>query len=406
MTYVPAHRSPPSCEAELDALLSEPRGDAAERARTAFDLATRGTRGLVLVGAGNLGRRTLRGLRALGVEPLAFADNDRSRWGGALDGVPIVAPADAVAANPDAAFVVCIWRAGATERYGAHREALAALGCRTVTHAGFLFWRHPNVFLPHYAMSRPEHVLDEAHRVRAAFGLWADDASRREYVAQLRWRLHLDFDVLPDPLPETGMYYPDDLYRLGPDETVVDCGVFDGDTLRSTLRHAGGNVARAIGFEPDALSRERALAWRDTLPPEVRGRVEIRPQAVGAVAGRIRFGTTGTPSSTTADDGVAVECVTLDSALDGVRPTFMKLDIEGAELDAITGARALIARHAPIVAVCAYHVQAHPWQLPLALRACAPSYRFWLRPYGLEVWDLVCYAVPRDRVLAGAPGAW
>ena len=93
-----------------------------------------------------------------------------------------------------------------------------------------------------------------------------------------------------------------------------------------------------------------------------------------------------------------VECVTLDAALAEVTPTHIKMDIEGAELDALEGAREVIARHAPVLAVCSYHRQADLWRIPALIHSINSSYRFFLRPHRIEGWDLVCYAVPPQRV--------
>ena len=91
----------------------------------------------------------------------------------------------------------------------------------------------------------------------------------------------------------------------------------------------------------------------------------------------------------------------MDELVAGFAPTFVKLDIEGAEPDALAGARETIRAHAPVVAVCVYHRQDHLWRLPLMLRDMRDDYAFFLRPHNEEGWDLVCYAVPRSRLLAG-----
>ena len=66
---------------ELTALLAEPEAAAVERARVAFDeLAGPFADRLVLYGAGNLGRKTLAGIRSLGIEPLAFSDGNSALW--------------------------------------------------------------------------------------------------------------------------------------------------------------------------------------------------------------------------------------------------------------------------------------------------------------------------------------
>ena len=79
----------------LNGLLNETIDEAAARARHEFDRLCAGASGLVLFGAGNLGRRVLGGLRRLGVEPLAFADNNPRLWGTSVEQLPVLRPDDA-----------------------------------------------------------------------------------------------------------------------------------------------------------------------------------------------------------------------------------------------------------------------------------------------------------------------
>ena len=94
--------------AELEAMLARDLAVARGAERAEFDRISCG-RDLVLMGAGGLGRRTLAGLRAHGVLPLAFADNAPARHGTRIDGVPVLSPADAARQfGSRAAFVVTI----------------------------------------------------------------------------------------------------------------------------------------------------------------------------------------------------------------------------------------------------------------------------------------------------------
>ncbi len=93
---------------------------------------------------------------------------------------------------------------------------------------------------------------------------------------------------------------------------------------------------------------------------------------------------------------VAVEL--LDDLFGADVPTLIKLDIEGAEPEALRGARGAIATHGPVCAICVYHRQDHLWRLPLMLHAWRSDYAFFLRPHNEEGWYLVCYAVPVARL--------
>lgn len=385
-------------DAELEALLLESEDDAAVRAAGAFD-AQAGTvsHRLVLFGAGNLGRIVLARLRELGIPPLCFSDNDATKWGTIVDGLPVLAPADAASLyGTSAVAVMSIWGSLRQKKFSETAGALRAVGFERVVHCGFLFWKHAAAFLPYYAMDLPQRVLAARDHVRRAFSVWGDDASRWEYVAQVRWRLSLDFDGLP-PAVAHDVYFAPDLFTLRADERFVDCGAYDGDTLRVFFRLTGGACGAIAAWEPDSISRARLEHWIATLPASVRTRITVSRDATGAEPGDVLFTSSGTPASAVGRGGERIRVVSLDDATAAFAPTFIKMDIEGAELDTLKGARNVIATNRPILAVCTYHLQSDLWQIPLEL-ARNERYTFALRPHLPEVWELVSYAVPNERL--------
>src|SRR5262249_33859626 len=352
---------------------------------------------LVLFGAGGLGRKALAGLRKVGIAPLAFADNNPRLWNNEVDGLRVLAPADAARLHGDSAlFVITVWGALGRDRMKQRRQLLTDLGCRAISSFLPLFWKYADVFLPFYAVDLPHKVHEQADRVSQASTLWADESSRREYLAQVRWRLTGDFDGLPDPTTQA-RYFPAEVLKLLGDQALADCGAYDGDALAPFLEASRGSFRAVDAFEPDPdnfAKLEQAVA---ALPEHLRTRVHLHRSAVGARAGKVRFEATGTAASTVGTGPLEVDCVRLDDALERRPPTFIKMDIEGAELDALVGARRLIQRGKPLLALSAYHLQDHLWKIPLFLHSLSDRYCFFLRPHRIEVWDLVCYAVPEDR---------
>ncbi|MCC7194305.1 MAG: FkbM family methyltransferase [Gemmatimonadaceae bacterium] len=387
---------------ELEALLARDPAQLRTEARGAFAAASRG-RPIVLMGAGGLGRRTLAGLRAAGVEPLAFADNSSELQGSLIEGVRVRSPADAAREYAGrAAFVVTIWGAGSPHRLEHSRAQLTALGCDVIVPFPLLYWAYPAELLPHYLQDEPHKVLEQARDVRRAFDLWEDETSRAEYVAQVRLRMNADFDGLPRPVGHL-QYFPSDLFEWSSAEWIVDGGAYDGDSIRDLVRLHGEQFARVLAIEPDPANFQRLEATVAGLPAALRSKIACECVALASETGVLHLDATGTASSATgrmpASDGVAVRAEALDTLLAGKVPTMIKLDIEGAEPDALTGARRTIVAHAPIVAACVYHRQDHLWQIPLMLREWQPDYTFFLRPHNEEGWDLVCYAVPRARLV-------
>lgn len=384
-----------SVDRNLQELLSEPREDALARARSAFDeQAGASVAPLVLFGAGNLGRKTLAGLRAGGIEPIAFTDNNPSLWGKEVEGVRVLPPDEASRSLGErAVFVVTIWGGEGTDRMRERCSQLRRLGCARVVSFLPLFWKYPEIFLPHYAADLPHRVLDARERIEEAFGLLSDDASRTEFVGEVRWRLRGDFDDLGEPVSNE-IYFPEDLHRLSPDEVFVDCGAFDGDTIRRFLARQPDFRGRIKALEPDPANFFKLARYVESLPAALRRRIDIFPWAASSRREVLRFNATGTAAASVGSGSMQVQGVALDELLEDCRPTYIKMDTEGAEPEAIRGAFRTIAAHRPAMAICVYHRQDHLWEIPLLIDSCAGGYRFHLRPQVLEGWDLVCYAIP------------
>ena len=394
--------------ATLDHVLA---GDSAVRAReeaTAFDRLARGRQDrIVLLGSGGLGGRALAGLRAYGVEPLAFADNSIARQGTTIDGVRVMSPADAAREfGANAVFVVTIWGANSPHRFEHSRDQLRSLGCDVVVSFPQLFWKYPRATLPHYLMDLPHRLLEQKQDVRAAYDLWEDDVSRIEYVSQVRFRLLADFDGLAHPVTHP-QYFPDDLFAWRSDEWILDGGAYDGDTVRTLVELHGDTFGHLHAFEPDPSNFAKLTAAVAALPPDLRVKFSCSQVALASEAGTLHLDALGNASSVTssvaATGTIAVPAETIDTLIGDAHPTFLKLDIEGAETDALRGARRTIERDGPVLAICVYHRQDHLWSIPLMLRAWRDDYAFFLRPHNEEGWDLICYAVPRARLSRRAP---
>lgn len=390
-----------SARTELDALLARHIPTQQHAEAREFDRLA-GGRPIVLMGAGGLGRRALAGLRRHGVEPVAFVDNAPGRHGTATDGVRVLSAAAAAREfGRTAAFVVTIWGAHRRHRFAHSRDQLRELGCDIVLPFPPLFWKYADVLLPFYLQDLPSRVLEQRDDVKRAYDIWEDGASRAEYVAQVRFRLDADFDGLAHPVDHP-QYFPPDLFAWSADEWVFDGGAYDGDTVRALSQIHGNRFGHLLSIEPDPANFANLVAAVDALPADVRGRVDCRQVALGAKPQTLYLEATGTASSATSSGAsagsVPVQADTIDRLVGTNRPTFLKLDIEGFEIDALNGGRETIRKHGPVLAVCVYHLQDHLWKIPLLLRSWRDDYAFFLRPHNEEGWDLVCYAVPRHRL--------
>ena len=385
-----------SLQSQLDVLLDEDLASVRDREQNSFDRILDETqKKVVLFGAGNLGQAALACLRSVGIEPLAFSDNNPALWGRAVNGLPVLSPSDVSSKfGSSAAFFVMIWSLG--HRFGATKEQLNALGCGSVFSAAALRWRFADALLPFFCQDLPHKIYEEGTEVREAADLWCDEKSRSEYLAQVRWRAYGDYDGLGIPDSEE-QYFPDNIFRLMPDEDFVDCGAYDGDTLRRLI-HRRRDFRHIAAFEPDPINYGKLSQYVAGLDSHVCQKISLHNLAVGAARTHVSFNATGTDGAAIASHGESmVECCPLDETLHESKPTYLKMDIEGAEQDAIVGAQSTIRNHRPVMAVCVYHRQNDLWRLPLAIRSLYPDYRFFLRTHEVDGRETVCYAVPKER---------
>src|SRR5208282_4532956 len=345
---------------------AEPPDAVRARERSAFDdLAHPLGEKLVLFGAGPLGKGVLAGLRQAGVEPLAFADNNRDRWHEQVMGLPVLSATEAVELyGKTACFVVTIYQGSSV------RRQLAALGCQRVVACAPLLWKYADIFIPQCGLELPHRFREQCDNIRQCYATLGDELSKRDLREQLRWRCWLDFSALSPPLDASDTYFPMDLLSPVPDEVFVDCGSFDGDSIRSFHRHWGGEFRHAFAFEPDPVNRGALASNMEALG--IGGRVTVMPYAVGNINGQVSFACNSSASShltaenAKSDAGSAIECRRLDDIEWPMTmiPTYIKMDIESAEPEALAGGRELLRRHQPVLAVCTYHRSEHLWQIP------------------------------------------
>ena len=90
-----------------------------------------------------------------------------------------------------------------------------------------------------------------------------------------------------------------------------------------------------------------------------------------------------------------IPIMALDDIMPNFNPTLIKLDIEGAEPDALKGAEKLISQYQPDLAVCVYHTPGHLWELPMLMNRLLPNHQLSLRVHRFNGFDTVAYAMKR-----------
>lgn len=384
----------------LEKLLSEDLADLRKRFSSSFDICEQKIKkdGIILFGCGGFGRRMLAGLRKIGIEPLGFSDNNPKTWGTVINNVTVFSPEEAANKYPDAVFMVTIWSDAIGHPVEDVKAKLHSYKNVEVISFFHLFWKYPGIFLPYFSIDTPDKTIREAELIKECFALFEDESSRKEFLAQIKWRLWADYNGLSSPVAYT-QYFPDDLFDITSDDIFIDCGAFNGDTLKNFLHKQNSSFGKYLAFEPDPVNFNQLKSFAAALPEDVRNKIVAEQFGVSDTRKTLNFSSDGSVQSSFSETGnIKVDCVGIDEYLHGGRVSYIKMDAEGAEPDIIRGAAESIVKFNPILAISVYHQYNHLWILPLLMKKISDNYKYFLRPHCKASWDLICYAVPKNRL--------
>jgi FkbM family methyltransferase len=337
--------------------------------------------GVYLFGANKIGLMIARLCRKRGVQVKAFLDNDRSKQGKLLDGVPVIALSE-VAVGPEMIVV-------ASGRYS--NEILAQVKASGWPRAMNLHEFLVALEAPHQAEKQAAEftsaVLNNSYQFVSAFVQLHDDKSRSVFDGLIRMRIHLDTSIADEFKSNFRDEYLESDYIEEQDiRYYVDGGAYIGDTL-DRFEERLRRVEAAHLFEPELPAYYESL-----------GRYADRVEVVS-----YNFGLTESPSKFTyrpeysfdplrtlggpipSDLTTFGQGIPLDDVIQGP-VSLIKLDIEGAEASALKGAARTIQKHAPKLCVCAYHRGNDLWQLISTVKSIRPEYKVGIRHYS-DIFD-------------------
>ena len=328
--------------------------------------------GFYVFGAHKVGAAFVKQCVVAGVKVLGFFDNDSTKHGTKLNGLEIYPP---TLQNLTKKSIVVASGRYTNEIF----TQLATCNCSiyNLHQAQYIFQ------LPHQAEKNFRDYHSDLHgnknRFVSAFLQLDDEKSRVVFDGLLR--LRLDLSVLhTDQFKSrfSNEYADRDFINANDFYSYVDVGAYDGDTL-DRLEAIIGNVGAAYLFEPEIDPYIRAIEKYST-------RDNIFLFNFGLSSKLQKFSYHGEYSHDIFDlkkstsKTSAVQVIELDS-IGFIEPTFIKIDVEGAELLALQGAKQKIITHSPKLAVCCYHRANDYWEIINFMKNTNPTYKVGMRHY-------------------------
>lgn len=250
----------------------------------------------------------------------------------------------------------------------------------------FLFRNNPTH--PSQKMNNEKQFFSEhTQELKAVYDSLEDDRSRFVFENVLHFRVTREYSFIEKSRGEDNkstQYLAPEL-QFSDHEIIVDCGAFIGDTAEKFYKNILG--CRVIALEPDekvfellqqcgleGLKAIKAGAWSEDTT--------------------LKFSDVGGGSSTIDISGnTEIKVVALDHLSECQSATYIKMDIEGAELEALKGAENIIKSNKPKLAICIYHKPQDFFEIPLYIKKLHPDYRLFIHQHTDDVSETVLYAV-------------
>lgn len=235
-----------------------------------------------------------------------------------------------------------------------------------------------------------EYYVQNKMLLNQIYGLLEDELSQKSMVSYINQRISGE-QRYSDGLVQNNQYFECNLIDFQNQSLFVDCGAFNGNDSRKFFALSSEN-SKAVVFEPDSYNME--IVKKNL--SEYGNRVLYIEKGLLDTEKKVYFNEgDGSASSVSSSGTVELLCTTLDASLMDVdcKVSFIKMDIEGSELDALKGGEKIIKRDKPVLAICVYHKPEDIIDIPLYLKNLNLGYKFYMRRYDSHMIETVLYAV-------------
>lgn len=309
----------------------------------------------------------------------AIFDNDRAKWGKNICGFAIKSP------ETDLKEYITSDTAVIISTHGYQYEIAEDL----VTNKGI---EERQIFCCSSKTSeqwryRPDIILKQIEEIQKVYDKLADQESKHYYINFLKACLTRNpFFYKDNPRSVAPYEYETDLAKLGLQggEVILDCGAFNGDTAKLFRKKTNGNC-EIYCFEPVEENYNELSEWvkceniRQVHAIRAGVGKEKHTDKVYSTEAKTMRGTVGTRRCNGSNPVISeIQVDSLDNMLKEKKVDYIKMDIEGAEMDALRGAKKVIARNHPQMLISAYHKITDMWEIPEIVLNIHPDYKVFL----------------------------
>ncbi len=249
---------------------------------------------------------------------------------------------------------------------------------------------------PEFVTDAREYYEKNGYRAEKVCEFLADEKSKDTYTKLINLRQSYEKKDIPK-YNYFDQYFPIDIpafsERWSGGEVFVDCGAFNGD-IDDAFAKRVKDYSKIFAFEPDRKNIAELEKRKQTII-----NLHIVRAASSDHEGILRFseqkksGSSHVVEGEHTSDEIEVSCTTIDKVLNGGKCDFIKMDIEGAEWEALHGAADTIKKYRPKLAISIYHRDDDMIRIPEYIHDLVPEYKLYVRAHTMGTTETILYAL-------------
>ena len=245
----------------------------------------------------------------------------------------------------------------------------------------------PDVAVYGNILFNEDYVRQNKEQLEWVYNRLADETSKKVFECAVMYKLTGRIDYLFECETPVAEIY-ENILSFNNNEAYFDLGAYRGDTVEEFLSVVSG-YNKIIAVEPDKKTYNKLCAATE----KVKNISNINA-CVSDIDGKINFEMNGSRGSTIGKGNEVIDSVTVDALSKDTVPTYIKMDIEGAEGDAIAGGAHTISQFKPKMQIAAYHRSEDLILIPQRVLELRNDYKIYLRHFpSLPCWDMSYYFV-------------
>lgn len=238
-------------------------------------------------------------------------------------------------------------------------------------------------------------MIQNEMRIKKAVNSLSDEKSCKVYQNIWKYRATHDRRYLKG-IVDKEQYFDTGLIKLGMKEAFIDCGAYKGDSIREFLKHLHkckicSKDVIIIAFEPDKYNFRMLKKYVKKVNI---GTIKCFRIGTWDEKTILRFCGNTEEGCKISDDGdTVIHTETIDSVAANLDITYIKMDVEGAEMKSLAGAEKVISRCHPRLAISIYHSDEDMVDIIEYIKEKYPFYKLYIRHYTYFYADTVLYAI-------------